>query len=75
MVLLIYVDDTICVFRDKGAGQKLAKELQRSFDITMEGTIKDFLGVKFKKRSNGSFSVSQPQLINSILKDLGLIDG
>ncbi len=75
MVLLIYVDDTICVFRDKGAGQKLAKELQRSFDITMEGMIEDFLGVKFEKRSNGSFSLSQPQLIDSILKDLGLIDG
>jgi len=75
IVLLIYVDDTICVFRDKGAGQKLAKELQQSFDITMEGTIEDFLGVKFEKRSNRSFSLSQPQLIDLILKDLELIDG
>jgi len=75
MVLLIYVDDTICVFRDRDAGWKLAKELQRSFDITMEGTIEDFLGVKFESRSNGTFSLSQPQLIDSILKDLGLIDG
>jgi len=75
MVLLIYVDDTICVFREKGAGQKLAQELQRSFDITMEGTIEDFLGVKFERRSDGTFSLSQPQLIDSILKDLGLIDG
>jgi len=46
-----------------GAGKKLAEELQWSFDITMEGTIKDFLGVKFKRRSNESFSLSQPNLL------------
>jgi len=75
MILLIYVDDTICVFREPGAGQCLATKLQQSFDITVEGTIEDFLGVKFEKRSDASFALSQPQLIDSILKDLGLIDG
>ena len=67
IMLLIYVDDTICVYRDVGAAQKLAKELKKSFDITIEGTITDFLGVQFKRRSDGSFALSQPQLIDSIL--------
>jgi len=37
IILLIYVDDTVCVFRDARAAAKLAKELRESFDITMEG--------------------------------------
>jgi len=39
IILLIYVDDTVCVYRDVGAGAKLAEELRCSFDITVEGTI------------------------------------
>jgi len=58
-----------------GAGAKLAKELRHSFDITVEGTITDFLGVKFEKRLDGSLVLSQPQLIDSILRDLKLVDG
>jgi len=74
-MLLIYVDNTICVYCDMGAMQKLAEELKKSFDITIKGTITDFLGVQFKRRLDGTFALSQPQLIDSILCDLKLIDG
>jgi len=75
IMLLIYVDDTICIYHDVGAAQKLARELKKSFNITIEGTIIDFLGMQFERRSNGTFARSQPQLIDSILCDLKLIDG
>jgi len=51
-----------------GAVQKLAEELKKSFDITIKGTITDFLGVQFKRRLDGTFALSQPQLIDSIKK-------
>jgi len=74
IILLIYVDDTICVYCDAGAGAKLAEELCQSFDITVNGNITDFLEV-VKKHSNGTYSLSQLQLIDSILHNLGLIEG
>jgi len=74
-MLLIYVDGMICVYWDKGAALKLAEELKKSFDITIEGTITDFLGVQFERRLNGTLALSQPQLIDSVLRDLKLIDG
>ncbi len=73
IMLLIFVDDTTCIYHDEGAAQKLAKELKQSFDITINGTITDFLGVRFKRRLDGAFVLSQPQLIDSILCDLKLI--
>jgi len=48
MILLIYINDTICIFGDASADKRLAKELHQSFDITIDGTITDFLGVKFE---------------------------
>jgi len=41
----------------------------------IEGTITDFLGVQFERRLNGTFALSQPQLIDSILHNLKLING
>jgi len=75
IMLLIYVDNTICIYCDVGAAQKLAEELKKSFDITIEGTRMDFLGVQFERKSDGTFALSQPQLIGSILCNLKLIDG
>jgi hypothetical protein len=74
IMLLVFVDDTICVFKDKRDQELLVNELKTSFDITVEGTISDFLGVKFERRSDGSWWLTQPHLINSILRELGLLD-
>jgi len=74
-MLLIYINKTICIYHDVGAVQKLAEELKKSFNITIEGTIRDFLGVQFKRQLDGTFALSQPQLIDSILPDLKLING
>ena len=44
----------------------------RAFKITDEGTLSDYLGaVEIKPLPNGTIKLSQPQMINSILKDLG----
>jgi len=38
-------------------------------DITDEGDVGDFLGVRIDKREDGSVELSQPHLIDSVLKD------
>ena len=44
------------------------------FNTEDEGTLEDYLGVKIAKLENGTMTFTQPQLINSILKDLCLIN-
>jgi hypothetical protein len=52
---------------------KLIEEMKRTdLDLTVEGDISDFLGVKIDYRSDGTIHLTQPQLINSILKELQL---
>jgi hypothetical protein len=43
-----------------------------ALDVTVEGDISDFLGVKLERLPNGSIKMTQPHLIDSILKDLRL---
>jgi len=40
------------------------------FNMQDEGDVSDYLGIKVSKLPNGTIKLAQPQLINSILKDL-----
>jgi hypothetical protein len=44
--------------------------MQGVFNITDEGGIKEYLGVLVEKQDDGTFQLSQPQLIKQILDDL-----
>ena len=47
-------------------------DLQNSgFDIEDKGDISDYLGVHVEKLSDGKLKLSQPQLIQQIISDLG----
>jgi hypothetical protein len=39
--------------------------------MTDEGDISDYLGLKVERLANGYIKLSQPQLIQSIIKDTG----
>jgi len=41
-------------------------------DLTVEGDISDFLGIIIQCHNNGTVHLTQPHLIDSILKELGL---
>jgi hypothetical protein len=43
-----------------------------SLDKTVEGTIDDFLGVKITRKPDGTNHLTQPHMIDSILRDLRL---
>ena len=42
-------------------------------DITIEGALEDVLGVNIDRNPNGTIHLTQPYLIDSILKDLSLL--
>jgi hypothetical protein len=48
------------------------KKLESQFNITLEGTLCDYLGIMIRKEGKQTFTLTQPHLIVSILKDLGL---
>ena len=69
----LYTDDSILAGPDlKELDQVIADMKRVKLDITVEGDLSDFLGVNIDRLPDGSFHLSQPKLIDSILKDLRL---
>jgi hypothetical protein len=53
----------------------IVRQMRTMAYITVEGDIGDFLGVQIERTKDGKFILSQPHLIDSILKDLRLDKG
>ena len=47
---------------------------EATLDITIEGNLKDFLGVNTEKKAEGTTHFNQPHIIDQILKVLRLED-
>jgi histone deacetylase 1/2 len=71
-VLLIYCDDTLMMSPSKTELDEVFKILDETFDVSDEGDISDYLGIKVTKLPDGRMSFTQPQLIDSIIADCGL---
>jgi hypothetical protein len=71
-VLLIYVDDGIICGSSAADIQTVIDELGALFDITDEGEIDAYLGVKISKTSSETIELTQPHLIQQILDDMGI---
>ena len=75
-IMAIYTDDTIFTGPDPKELDKIIREIGKVFDITSELEVTDFLGVKVERdEQNGTYTLTQPHLIKSILDDLGLVEG
>ena len=72
IICLVYVDDTIFFAKEEKVIDDMITELQKDFDLTDEGDVEAFLGIKIEHHTNGDISMSQPGLIDSILNDVGL---
>ena len=69
----LYIDDSIlgaptCHELDKAITAIKDAKLQ----ITLEGDLTDFLGVKIEQKSPNEIIFTQPHLIDDVLTDLGL---
>jgi hypothetical protein len=72
---VLYTDDSLLAGPDQEEMDKAINDMKKvGLDITVEGDIQDFLGVNIERRDDGSVHLTQPQLIESILKDLNLSD-
>ena len=69
----LYTDDSILAGPDKAEIDQIIKEMQEAkLDITIEGDLQDFLGVNIERKADGTIHLTQPHLIDQILKDLWL---
>jgi hypothetical protein len=71
-ILLVYVDDAILCGPSKSDIQEILDELGALFDITDEGEIDDYLGVKVSRPDADTIVLTQPHLIQQILEDVGM---
>ena len=70
-VFLCYADDIIIISPKADDINMMIKELQVNYnvtDVTYEGELDDYLGVKIQWQSNSTIKLTQPHLIKSILK-------
>ena len=71
-VFVLYTEDSILAGPDSKELDSIIEEMKKAeLDLTVEGDIADFLGVKIERSQDGkSFSLTQPHLIDDILKEL-----
>ena len=70
LIYLCYVDDSWACAPDKRDVNEFIAELKSKFDVTDEGNLNDFLGVNIHRHEDGSIELTQPHLIEQILRDL-----
>jgi hypothetical protein len=75
VILVIYTDDTIVTGPNDKDVQLVVQDIGNKFNITSKPAVDDFLGVEITRNHvTGTVSMTQPQLIDSILEDLHLDD-
>ena len=75
LIFLVYIDDCLLLSSsDKLIDEGINDMRKAEPRINMEdqGTVNDFLGIQVKHKQNGEITLTQPQLIASILDDLHL---
>ena len=73
IALLVYIDDCIMFGPDLAKLDKVIKEMRTSpkkFRVEDLGNVKDFLGIQVTTSNDKMITLNQPQLIDSILKDM-----
>ena len=70
-IFMVYTDDGIFCGPDQGEISQCMTELGARFEITDEGDIDEYLGVKVTRTQDGTITLTQPHLIDSIIADLG----
>ena len=70
-MLAIYIDDCILIAKTEKLVTEAVKELSLNFEITDEGEVDEYLGVKIEVLKDKRVKMSQPFLIDQILSGLG----
>jgi hypothetical protein len=71
-VLLIYVDNGILCGTSTSEMQTIINKLGDLFNITDEGEVDAYLGLKISRPKSDTIKLKQPHLIQQILDDMGM---
>jgi hypothetical protein len=70
-IFVLYTDDSLLTGPNPQELDAIIADIRKAgLEITVESDVSDFLGVKIEQKEDGTFHLTQPQLIDSILKDL-----
>ena len=72
-MMLMYIGDCLVFSPDSKLIDKTISDLRNSsknFEINDQGDVSDFLGIEVTHLNDGSIKLTQPHLIDTILKDL-----
>ena len=70
---VLYTDDSLLAGPDQKEIDQIVEDLKKvGLNITDEGDIQDFLGINISMRKDKTVHLTQPHLIDQILKDLGM---
>ena len=76
VMLVIWVDDVVMASRDPASLDRLIADLKTDSDLTDEGELTAFLGIKVQRDIAGKqFTLTQPGLTERVLDTLGLQSG
>jgi hypothetical protein len=72
---MLYTDDSILAGpTDRELDNVVASIKKVGLEITVETAVTYFLGVKITDKNDGTYELTQPQLISQVLKDLRLLN-
>ena len=73
IICAVYVDDTVFWSPDESKIDKVISDLKTlKFELTDEGEVDSFLGIKIDKDKEGNVTMTQRGLIDTIIKAVGL---
>jgi Reverse transcriptase (RNA-dependent DNA polymerase) len=72
VIIVIYTDDTIITGAHEIEIDEAIMSIASIIDITSSEYVSDLLGVNIEQREDGKIALTQPKLIETIIKELGL---
>jgi len=72
-MMVIHVDDILLAATSKTIGEALCKSLGKHFEVTFKDNVTAFIGLLIE-RTSGVIRISQPGLIDQILKEYDVGD-
>jgi len=74
-IILIYVNDCLLFAPSKSPIDQVILTLSKTYNLQDEGDVSAYLGVQVTKDSDhGTITLTQPGLIEQVIKDVGLTD-
>jgi len=73
VIYVLYTDDSILAAPTKAEVDKAIQDIKGAgLNVTIEGDVKDFLGVHLEKVRDKEIRMTQPHLMKQIIKDMGI---